>query len=59
MNGYGEIEGKSSGGGTGPVTAKGGGKREQVDQQGPETKRCPLMEDVSECQEFYKGESDN
>ena len=34
-----------------------GGRREQGGQRGPETKRRPLVEDVSEYQEVYEGES--
>ena len=36
-----------------------GGKRDWVGQQGPETKSRPLVEDVSEYQEFYRGGGDD
>ena len=36
-----------------------GGRRERGRQQGPEKKRRPLVEDVSEYWELYEGEGAN
>ena len=50
-------EGQRGRNGTG--NSEGGGRREREGQQGPETKRRPLVEDVLEYREFYKGDGAN
>ena len=49
-----DREGRRGRNGTG--NDKGGGRLKQGGQRGTETKRRPLVEDVSEYREFYKGE---
>ena len=51
--------GNARGGETGPGTLKGGGRRERGGQKGPETKKRPLVEDVSQYQESYEGGGTN